>query len=71
MIRSTGQGGCRNRPRLLSLNILIVDLWAITKIFQSHESSIVKILWIVTVALIPLFGFSFWYFMGPRKEQHG
>ena len=54
---------------IIGLTLLVMDLWAITKILRSHEGIAVKVLWIATVTLIPVFGFTFWLFMGPRKEK--
>ncbi len=54
---------------IIGIALLIIDLWAITKIFHSNEGIAVRVLWIITVALIPFFGFTFWYFIGPRKEK--
>ncbi|MFD2207775.1 PLD nuclease N-terminal domain-containing protein [Kiloniella antarctica] len=56
---------------IIGLTLLVMNLWAITKILRSHEAVAVKVLWIATVALIPVFGFTFWVFMGPRKEKIG
>ncbi len=54
---------------IIGLPILIISLWAITKIFHSHEGNVVKVLWIITVVLLPVIGFAFWYFIGPREYR--
>jgi len=51
---------------LLSLIILILDVWAIIKIFQSGASTGAKVLWIVLILVLPLLGLIIWYFAGPR-----
>ncbi|WP_020593530.1 PLDc N-terminal domain-containing protein [Kiloniella laminariae] len=48
------------------LLVLIADIWAIVKIFQSNASTGAKVLWIVLVLLLPLLGLILWYFMGPK-----
>ncbi|MCZ4280341.1 PLD nuclease N-terminal domain-containing protein [Kiloniella laminariae] len=47
---------------------LAASLWAIAKILYSEEGRTVKTLWIATVVLLPLLGFVFWYFVGPREQ---
>jgi hypothetical protein len=52
---------------LLSLLILVGDVWAIINIFQSSASNEKKALWIVLVVLLPVVGLVLWYFLGPRR----
>jgi len=54
---------------ILSLLILIADIWAIINIFQSSESTGTKALWIVLVLLLPLLGLAIWYFAGPKSAS--
>ena len=54
---------------LLSLLILIGDVWAIINIFQSSVSNEKKALWIVLVVVLPLLGLILWYFLGPRDGR--
>ena len=54
---------------LLSLLILIADIWAIINIFQSSESTSNKVVWILVVLLLPLVGLAIWYFAGPRASS--
>ncbi|MCZ4280342.1 PLDc N-terminal domain-containing protein [Kiloniella laminariae] len=51
---------------VFGLLVLIADIWAIVKIFQSTASTGVKVLWIALVLLLPLLGLIIWYFMGPK-----
>ncbi|MGE3627969.1 MAG: PLDc N-terminal domain-containing protein [Hyphomicrobiales bacterium] len=51
---------------LLGLIILIADVWAILKIMQSGASTGTKVLWIVVILVLPLFGLLLWLLMGPR-----
>jgi len=54
---------------ILSLLILIADIWAIINIFQSSESTGTKALWIVLVLVLPLLGLAIWYFAGPKSAS--
>ena len=51
---------------VFGLLVLIADIWAIVKIFQSTASTGAKVLWIALVLLLPLLGLIIWYFMGPK-----
>ncbi|WP_419902375.1 PLDc N-terminal domain-containing protein [Kiloniella sp.] len=51
---------------IFGLLILIADIWAIVKIFQSHASTGSKVLWIVIILLLPIIGLILWYLMGPK-----
>ena len=52
---------------ILSLLILIADIWAIINIVQSNESTGTKVLWVVLVVLLPVIGLIIWYFAGPKS----
>jgi len=51
---------------ILSLIILVLDVWAIIKIFRSGASTGAKVLWIVLIMVLPLLGLIIWYFAGPK-----
>jgi len=51
---------------LFGLLILVGDIWAIINIFQSSNSNMSKLLWILLVILLPLVGLIIWFFIGPR-----
>jgi hypothetical protein len=55
---------------LLGLVILIADIWAIVKTFQSSSSTGKKALWIVLILLLPVLGLLVWLFAGPRSRRH-
>jgi hypothetical protein len=55
-----------NMGGLWGLIVLVADIWAIVNIFQSSASTERKVLWTVLVILLPVLGFAFWFFMGPR-----
>ena len=47
------------------LLILIADIWAIVKIFQSTASTGAKVIWIVLILLLPVIGLILWLLFGP------
>ncbi|MEH6632777.1 MAG: PLDc N-terminal domain-containing protein [Halopseudomonas aestusnigri] len=51
---------------IFGLLILIADVWAIIKIFQSKATTGSKVLWIVIILLLPIIGLILWYLMGPK-----
>ena len=53
---------------ILGLVILGLDIWAILNIAQSRASNGHKVLWILLVLILPLFGFVIWFFAGPRSR---
>ena len=54
---------------ILSLLILIADIWAIINIIQSNESAGSKALWVVLVLVLPILGLVIWYFAGPKSAS--
>ena len=52
---------------ILSILILIADIWAIINIVQSGETTGTKALWVVLVILLPVIGLIIWYFAGPKS----
>jgi len=53
---------------LVSLIVLILDVWAILKIAQSGVSTGSKTLWIVLVLILPVAGFILWFLAGPKSR---
>ena len=52
---------------ILSILILIADIWAILNVAQSSETTGTKALWIVVILLLPVLGLIVWYFAGPKS----
>lgn len=52
---------------LLGLIILILDVWAIVKVFGSSASDGKKVLWVVVILLLPVIGFLAWLLIGPKS----
>jgi hypothetical protein len=53
---------------IIGLLILIADIWAIIKVFQSDSSMIAKILWTLVILIFPFIGLVIWYFAGPGRK---
>lgn len=53
---------------LFGLIILILDVWAIVKVFGSAASDGKKVLWVVVILLLPILGFLAWLFIGPKSS---
>jgi hypothetical protein len=51
---------------ILGLLLLIANIWAIVKIFQSGATTGSKVLWIVLILLLPVIGLILWFLMGPK-----
>ena len=51
---------------LLGFIVLVLDIWAIVKIFDSGASTGRKVLWIVVILLLPLLGLIIWWLFGPK-----
>lgn len=54
---------------ILSVLVLLADIWAVINIAQSSESTGTKALWILLVVLLPLLGLAIWYFAGPKSSS--
>ena len=53
---------------IIGFLVLIADIWAIVSTFQSKASTGKKVFWIVFVLILPLIGFLFWFFAGPKSK---
>ena len=53
---------------LLGLLVLIADVYAIVKIFQSAAGTGSKVIWIVVVLIFPVVGFILWFLFGPKGD---
>lgn len=51
---------------ILGLIILILDIWAIVKIFQSSASTGAKVLWTLLIIVLPVVGLIIWLLLGPK-----
>jgi succinate dehydrogenase/fumarate reductase cytochrome b subunit len=55
---------------ILGLVILIADIWAIVKTFESPSSTGAKVLWILLILVLPVLGLIIWLIAGPRSRKH-
>ena len=51
---------------LFGLIVLILDIWAIIKTFNSSASAGVKAIWIAVILVLPVLGFLLWLIFGPK-----
>lgn len=51
---------------LFGLIILVADIWAIIKVFESGASTGKKVLWTVIILLLPVLGLILWFLFGPK-----
>lgn len=51
------------------LVLLILDIWAIIKTIESGASTNNKVLWILLIVLLPVFGLILWLIFGPRASS--
>lgn len=54
---------------LAGLIILILDVWAIISTVSSGVSIGKKVLWVIVILILPLIGFIFWLFLGPKSKE--
>lgn len=54
---------------LFGVLVLIADIFAIVRVFQSRAEDLHKIIWIVVIALLPLIGLVIWYVAGPGDKR--
>lgn len=53
---------------IIGFLVLIADIYAIVSTFQSSASTGKKVFWIVLVVILPVIGFLFWFFVGPKSK---
>lgn len=54
---------------LLSILILIADIYAILKVAQSSATTGKKALWIALVIVLPVLGLIIWFLFGPGRPD--
>lgn len=54
---------------IISIIILIADIWAIVNVFQSSASLGAKLIWTVLIILLPVLGLLIWLAAGPRRLE--
>ena len=53
---------------LLGLIVLALDIYAIVKIVNSTVSTGAKVIWILLILFLPVFGFILWLLFGPTSR---
>lgn len=51
---------------LISLLILIADIYIVFKVFQSSAGIGTKLLWTAIIVFLPVVGILPWWFLGPK-----
>ena len=51
---------------LLGIIVLIADIYALVKTWQSGASTGAKLLWTLLILLLPVLGFIIWLIAGPK-----
>ena len=51
---------------IVGLIILVLDIWAIVRVFQSGASVLAKVLWTIVILILPVIGFIVWLLIGPK-----
>ena len=54
---------------ILSLVILLLDVFAILKIAHSNVSTAKRVLWALLVLILPVVGLVIWYVAGPGDKR--
>lgn len=54
---------------LLGLAIFIADIWAIISVMNSGATTGTKVLWVLLILFLPLFGLIIWWFAGPKSAR--
>ena len=55
---------------VLTAALLLVELWAINRVRKAEGKSSNKLLWIVVIVFVPLFGLIAWALAGPKHTNH-
>ncbi|MGB5277761.1 MAG: PLDc N-terminal domain-containing protein [Gammaproteobacteria bacterium] len=53
---------------LFGLIVLALDIWAIVKTIDSGATTGAKVLWILLIIILPIFGLVLWLLFGPTKS---
>ena len=55
---------------VLTAALLLVELWAINRVRKAEGKSSNKLVWIVVIVFVPLFGLIAWVLAGPKHTDH-
>jgi len=54
---------------LLWIAVLVLDLVALVSLLKSSADTTTKILWVLLIVLLPLFGMLLYFFVGPGRRR--
>lgn len=54
---------------VLAAVLLLVELWAINKVRKAEGKSSNKLVWMVVIVFVPLFGLIAWLLAGPKHSH--
>ena len=54
---------------LLWIAVLVLDLVALVSLLKSSADTTTKILWVLLILLLPLFGMLLYFFVGPGRRR--
>jgi len=49
--------------------LLALDIWALISVIGSNETTSKKVIWVLAILFLPLFGFIAWLIFGPRAGR--
>lgn len=49
--------------------LLVLNIWALISIVGSNAGTASKVIWVLLVLFMPLFGFILWLIFGPRSGR--
>jgi hypothetical protein len=52
---------------ITGLIVLILDIWAMVNVVNSERGTGGKVLWVLSILLLPVLGFIAWLVAGPRS----
>jgi len=62
------KGGLEMEYGILGIIVLILDIYALVKTWQSAVSTGAKLLWTLLIVVLPVIGFIIWLIAGPRAQ---
>ncbi|MCH9697168.1 MAG: PLD nuclease N-terminal domain-containing protein [Gammaproteobacteria bacterium] len=51
---------------VIGLVILVLDIWGLLNVVQSHATLGMKVFWCVVILLLPIIGLVLWFLLGPK-----
>jgi len=60
------KGGLEMEYGILGIIVLILDIYALVKTWQSAVSTGAKLLWTLLIVVLPVIGFIIWLIAGPK-----